>query len=76
MVTTIQIRRVPAPVHRRLKARAAAEGLSISEFMLREVERIVRRPTPQEMRARLARLRRIDPPEPAAAMIRRDRDVR
>jgi hypothetical protein len=75
METTIQIRRVPAKVHRRLRERAARAGMSLSEFMLREAERIAGDPTPDEIRARLRRLRRIDAPEPVEDMIRRDRDA-
>ena len=37
MSTMIQIRNVPDAVHRRLKAQAALEGLSLSEYLLREV---------------------------------------
>jgi plasmid stability protein len=33
--STIQIRNVPFELRRRLKARAAAEGLSISDFVIR-----------------------------------------
>ena len=41
---SIQIREVPDETHASLRARAAATGLSLSEFLLREVERIARRP--------------------------------
>ena len=41
---TIQIRDVPDGVHASLRSRAALVGLSLSEFMLREAERIARRP--------------------------------
>lgn len=37
MVTTVRIRNVPGEFHRRLKARAAAEGVSMSDYLLREV---------------------------------------
>lgn len=33
----IQIRNVPCELHRRLKARAAEEGISMSDFVLREI---------------------------------------
>mgnify|MGYP002378104958 CR=1 FL=1 len=33
----VQIRNVPPEVHRRLKARAAVEGMSMSDYVLREV---------------------------------------
>ncbi len=48
MTTMIQIRNVPESVHRRLKARAALEGVSMSRFVLREIERALERPTRQE----------------------------
>lgn len=74
METTIQIRHVSPAVHRRLKSRAALKGLSLSEFMLREAERIARQPTVEEIRARLAALERVETPEPVERMIRRERD--
>lgn len=41
---TIQIRDVPDDVHRVLRSRAAAAGLSLSEYLLREVSRVASRP--------------------------------
>ena len=76
MDTTIQIRRVPRDVHRRLAARAAHEGLSLSEFMLREAELIARRLTMEEVRERISKLSSIETPEPVEDMIRRDRSAR
>jgi predicted CopG family antitoxin len=35
----VQIRNMPDDVHRRLKSKAAAEGISLSEFLLRIVSR-------------------------------------
>ncbi len=35
--TMVQIRNVPAEFHRRLKARAALEGMSMSDYILREI---------------------------------------
>jgi len=49
----IQIRNVPDDVHRTLKVRAAAEGTSLSDYILREVTRVARTPTPQELDARI-----------------------
>ena len=49
----IQIRNVPDDVHRTLKSRAAAEGTSLSEYILREVTRVARTPTPEELDARI-----------------------
>lgn len=74
--TMVQIRNVPPEVHRRLKARAAIEGLSMSDYVLREIRKALERPTRQEvlerLRARPARqLRRS-----AADVIRAERDSR
>lgn len=49
----IQIRNVPEDVHRTLKIRAAAAGTSLSEYILREVTRLARAPTPQELDTRI-----------------------
>ncbi len=53
MPVMIQIRNVPEPLHRLLKSRAALAGMSLSDFLLREVEEAADRPTQDEMRARL-----------------------
>lgn len=38
---TLQIRNVPVAMRRKLKARAAAEGLSMSAYVRRELERLL-----------------------------------
>jgi plasmid stability protein len=50
----IQIRNVPDDVHRRLKARAAMEGLSLSELALCELRRSLDRPTRRELLERVS----------------------
>ena len=55
MSIMIQIRNVPDGLHRRLKARAALAGMSLSEYLLREVRHLADRPSPDEMRERLRR---------------------
>ena len=40
MTRTIQIRNVPDDVHRTLRARAAAAGQSLSEYLLADVTRL------------------------------------
>ena len=52
----IQIRNVPDALHRRLKARAALAGMSLSDYLLAEIRDVAERPTMEEMRERLARL--------------------
>ena len=51
----VQVRRVPDEVHAALRKRAAAEGLSLAEFLLRELIAIAERPTKAEVLARAAR---------------------
>ena len=72
----IQIRHVPEDVHRTLKSRAALEGLSMSDYLLREVSAIASRPSPAELRARLAGRTRVDSRESMAEAVRAERDAR
>jgi plasmid stability protein len=51
----IQIRNVPDDLHRRLKARAAARGVTLSELLLRMAEREADRPTIEELTERIRR---------------------
>jgi len=44
MATMVQIRNVPDAFHRRLKARAAHEGMSMSDYILREVGKALAHP--------------------------------
>ena len=53
MSTMVQIRNVPTELHRRLKVRAATEGISMSDYVLREVRKALDRPTRQEVLDRL-----------------------
>ena len=74
--TMVQIRNVPAEFHRRLKARAAMEGMSMSDYILREVRKALERPTRQEVieRLRTRPVRRLK--RDAADLIRAERDTR
>jgi plasmid stability protein len=51
-VKTIQVRNVPDEVHRTLRARAAASGVSLSDYALGELERVARRPPVAALLAR------------------------
>ena len=53
MSRTIQVRDVPEDVHEVLRVRAARAGLSLSEYLRREVSGLARRPTAEEFLARL-----------------------
>jgi antitoxin FitA len=72
----IQLRHVPDPLHRQLKARAAMEGLSLSDFLIREARKLVDRPTVAEIRERLARRSTVKTRMSAAEALRRERDQR
>lgn len=50
----IQIRNVPEKLHRTLKARAAAEGMSLSDYIKRELEESAARPPFAELNARVS----------------------
>ena len=71
----IQIRNVPPELHRQLKVRAAREGISLSELLLRAAEREAALPTREEMIERLLSLPRPDLDEQPSAVIRRMRDA-
>jgi len=53
MPVMIQIRNVPDPLHRQLKARAALAGMSLSDYLLSELREVAARPTLDELQARL-----------------------
>jgi plasmid stability protein len=71
----IQIRNVPDALHRKLKARAAEEGLSLSDYIMEELRRLAELPTDAEIRERLARLPPVEMKESAADIIRAMRDA-
>lgn len=73
----IQIRNVPEDVHRKLKARAAEDGRTLSDYVLEELERMAGLPTMAETRARLEALEpvRLEPGE-AARIVREGREAR
>ena len=52
-MTTIQIKNVSEQAHAALRARAAAAGQSLQEYMLTWVERATSRPTVDEVLARI-----------------------
>lgn len=74
MSRMIQIRNVPERLHRKLKARAAEQGKSLSDYLLAEIQRIAARPTREEMLARLHGRSRVTLSVPAAEVIRRERE--
>jgi plasmid stability protein len=72
----LQIRHVPDDVHRRLKARAALAGMSLSDFALAELLRSLERPTRLELFEALARRDDTHLSTSPTAIIRAERDDR
>ena len=76
MSVMVQIRNVPDPVHRKLKARAALAGMSLSNYLLAELQRAAERPTRAELLERLARRSAVEPRPRPAAVVRAERERR
>lgn len=76
MSKMIQVRNVPEHVHSTLKARAARERMSLSDFIKRELERAAQRPTMQEWLERTAQAKPISGRKTAAQVVRELRDER
>ena len=76
MSTMVQIRNVPSEFHRRLKARAAIEGMSMSDYILREIGKALERPTRHEVLERLRTRPVRHLTRSAAEVIRAERDTR
>jgi antitoxin FitA len=76
MSKMIQIRNVPAQLHGELKARAAREGMSLSDYLKWELERLVERPTMRDWLELTSRTKPIPVQKSAAQAIRELRDSR
>jgi plasmid stability protein len=66
----IQIRNVPPDLHRRLKSKAALEGLSLSDYLLRELQKLDEVPTLAELVERIRKRGRVHPAIDSAKIIR------
>ena len=71
----IQIRNLPDEFHRKLKARAAREGTTLSDYLLSEIEQVAEKPTLRELMERLAHDEPVEVDEPPEVTIRRMRDA-
>ena len=76
MNSMIQIRNVPQAIHRKLKARAAFEGISMSQFVLREIEKALARPSRQELLAAIGDLSEPELDAAPADVLRQAREAR
>jgi plasmid stability protein len=71
---TIQIRNVPDQVHRSLRTQAAEAGVSLSDFLLAEIEQVAARPTNAQVLRRAGERAGGIAPGLAAEAVRSGRD--
>jgi plasmid stability protein len=76
MSVMIQIRNVPDDLHRKLKSRAAMAGMSLSDYLLREIREGAELPTMEEFRERLAKRSEVSLSIDTADLVRAERDNR
>lgn len=76
MPATIRIRNVPEAMHRRLKARAAAEGVSMSQYVMAAIERALERPSRRELLAAIQQQPEVTLDPSPADVLRAERDLR
>ena len=75
MAKMIQIRNVPDELHRKLKVRAAQEGMTLSNYLLSEIESVAKKPTMREWLEKVASREPVEVDEPPEVTIRRMRDA-
>ena len=76
MAKMIQLRNVPDELHRKLKARAAQAGMSLSDYLLEQIKRDAEAPTVEELIARLESRTPVKTSKSAAQIIREEREKR
>ena len=76
MTKMIQVRNVPVDLHRKLKSRAAMEGISLSDYLLKELRQFAERPTLQELTERLATRTPVSCKISPARIVREERNRR
>jgi plasmid stability protein len=76
MSKMIQVRNVPDPLHRKLKVRAAEQGISLSDYILTELRRLADRMSPLELAERARTIVREDMSPSPAELLRSERDRR
>jgi antitoxin FitA len=76
MSKMIQLRNVPDSLHRKLKARAAMSGMSLSDYLLSEIKEIADRPSLLEMRERLHQREAVSLPIDIATLVHQERESR
>ena len=76
MTAMIQIRNVPDALHRKLKARAALIGKSLSDYLLENITELAEKPSVEEWRARLASREPMNLRDETIEHLRADREAR
>ena len=76
MSKLVQIKNVPDAVHRTLEARAAQAGMTLSDYLLKEISDIAARPTLDEILNGLKKRGPIDRKFDSAAAVRAERESR
>jgi plasmid stability protein len=76
MSSMIQIRNVPDRLHRDLKVRAAQTGMTLSDYLLAELQALAVRPTMREWLAGSRQWERVEVDESPAAAIAAERSRR
>lgn len=76
MSRMIQIRDVPDEVHSILKARAARDGMNLSNYLKRELERTAHQPNLREWVERVRQLKPIPSGTSSSQIVRELRDGR
>lgn len=72
----IQVRSVPARLHRELVKRARARGQTLTDYVEEILQREVARPPAEEVFSRIARRTSVDLGRPAADLVRQERGTR
>lgn len=76
MAKNLQIRNVPESVHRVLRVRAAAQGRSLSDYLLGELKQLCAKPTMEEWLERVQRRTPVRTALDSTAVIREERERR
>ena len=76
MAKMVQLRNVPDELHRLLKSRAALAGMSLSDYLIRELKKSAERPSSEELLRRLASRHTVETSISPARAVREERERR
>jgi antitoxin FitA len=72
----IQIKNVEVSLHRKLKIRAIENGMSLSDYLKKELAHVASRPTNKDVIDGLKKLKPVALSTPSSQLVREDRDTR